>query len=116
MTFTADGESGGFAFDGKCVTVSGPDVPPGEGRLCPEDTEGPEALTGLASRVPAQGFVAVQRDGSWYVSPTRTILESIVGTLKAVQRSDLDGIRDFFTSASEEFSEQGSSIEMGPPG
>lgn len=116
VTFTAAGESGGFAFDGTCVTVSGPDVPPGEGRLCPEDAEGPEALTGLASRVPAQGFVAVQRGGSWYVSPTRTVLESILGTLKAVQRSDLDGLRDFFTGEWSEYEvSQELTVEAGPP-
>lgn len=116
VTFTAEGESGGFAFDGKCVTVSGPDVPPGEGRLCPEDAEGPQALTGFASRVPAQGLVAVQRGGAWYVSPTRTVLESILGTLKAVQRSDLESLRDFFTGmATEEEYRLEDKGDIGPP-
>ena len=91
--------SGTIAFDGKCVTVDGPDIPPNEGRFCPEDQDAPAVITDLAARMPASGFVAVEHDGSWYVSPTRTLLESVVTVFKTLHRSDLDALRDFFLDA-----------------
>ncbi|MEY2569324.1 MAG: hypothetical protein QOE35_3853 [Actinomycetota bacterium] len=96
VAFTSGEDSGTVAYDGKCVTFTGPNMAPGEGRVCPDDANGPKELTGIASRLPAQGIVAVERDGQWFVSPTRTVLEAVVGALKALQRSDLDGLRDFF--------------------
>jgi hypothetical protein len=34
-------------------------------------------------------------DGKWYVSPTRTMLEGLVGELKLFQPRDLTTIRDY---------------------
>jgi hypothetical protein len=96
LDFAASGTRGSVAFDGRCITMAGPDLAPGAGRICPEDAKGPQALTGLMSRLPTQGsIVAVEQGGQWYVSPTRTVLESVVGVLRALQRSDLDALRDF---------------------
>ncbi len=97
LAFEMADARGTVSFDGECVTMSGPDVPAGEGRICPEDQGGPQALTDLASRMPTQGFVTVEQDGEWYVSPSRTVLESVVGALEALQRSDLDELRDSFS-------------------
>jgi hypothetical protein len=96
LTFRSDEESGTMSFDGECLTLGGPDVPPNEGRYCPDDAEGPPIFTDIAGRLPTQGLVAVERSGEWYVSPTRTVLESFVGVLKALQRSDLEDLRDTF--------------------
>lgn len=96
VAFSTEGDTGSVAYDGKCVTLSGPDVAPEDSRVCPEDAEGFAAFEGFASRLPAQGLVVVERDGQWYVSPTRTVLESLTGALRAMQRSDLDKLRDFF--------------------
>ncbi len=41
------------------------------------------------------GFVAIREDGAWYVSPTATLFEGMVGTLRAMTRSDLEAIKDF---------------------
>jgi hypothetical protein len=38
----------------------------------------------------------VQRDGAWYVSPTRTLFDGLVGVLKAVTRQDLEELMHFF--------------------
>jgi hypothetical protein len=95
-TYEDGTNTGTVSYDGRCLTYGGRAVAPGEGRVCPDDAGGPEALTNIASRLPAQGIVVVERDGQWYVSPTRTVLESLLGVLKTVQRSDLDGLRDFF--------------------
>jgi hypothetical protein len=96
IAFTSGQDSGTVAYDGKCVTFTGPNMAPGDGKVCPDDATGPRELTGIASRLPGQGIVAVERDGQWFVSPTRTVLEAVVGALKALQPSDLDGLRDFF--------------------
>ena len=97
VAFEMEDFSGTVAYDGKCVTVAGPDIPPDEGRICPEDQEAPAAITDLAARMPANGFVVVEHDGQWFVSPTRTLLEGVVSVFKTLQRSDLDALSDFFT-------------------
>ena len=99
VAFDVAGERGEVSYDGRCVQIAAPDVPPEESRICPEDQELPQAFD-FASRLPAQGFTVVERGGEWYVSPTRTVLESLVGVLRAVQREDLEGIRQFFEGTS----------------
>ncbi|MGH2726673.1 MAG: hypothetical protein ACRDKS_06825, partial [Actinomycetota bacterium] len=41
------------------------------------------------------GFAVVREGGAWYVSPTGTLLEGMVGILKAMTMSDLEAIKDF---------------------
>jgi hypothetical protein len=100
LSFEVEGERVEVSYDGTCVQIAAPDVPREQSRLCPDDQEVPEAFA-FATRMPAQGFVVVERGGEWYVSPTRTLLESLVGGLKALQREDLEGIRQFFEGTSE---------------
>jgi hypothetical protein len=100
VTFTAGGQSGEVVYDGKCVTVTGPDIAPEAGRLCTDNPDIPAPLADLAGRFPNQGIVTVQRDGAWFVSPTRTLFDGLVGVLKAVDRKDLEQLRDFFTGES----------------
>lgn len=45
---------------------------------------------------PALGLATVRSDGRWYVSPTRTVLDNVVATLKVLDRDDLRALRDLF--------------------
>jgi hypothetical protein len=101
VAFDAGDASGTLSFDGKCVTIGGPDIAPDEGRICPEDQDAPAVITDLAGRLPSNGLVAVEQGGDWYVSPTRSVLESVVSVLKALHRSDLDALREFFVGVEE---------------
>jgi hypothetical protein len=96
VTYTAEGKSGEVIYDGKCVTVKAPDIPPDQGRLCPDNPDIPAPIADLAGRFPNQGIVTVQRDGAWFVSPTRTLFDGLVGVLKAVDRKDLEELKNFF--------------------
>lgn len=65
-----------------------------------EDLSGTGAASGAQCR-PATprpkaslGFVTVRRDGLWYVSPTRTMLDSMTASLKQLDRASLDCLRD----------------------
>jgi len=66
------------------------------GQFLPEGVDTPQ----IDVEQPALGIATVRRDGKWYVSPTRTILDNVVATLKVLDRDDLDALRDLV----EEFS------------
>jgi len=55
----------------------------------------PIQLPKIDIKNPAVGFVTVQRDGDWYVSPTRTVLEDIAGVMRVLDRSHLDQFKKF---------------------
>ena len=113
---TADG-AGSVAFDGECVSLTGPDIPEEAGRVCPEDAELPPGLGAAVSDLPTTGVVVVERGGEWYLSPTRTVLEALVGALEAVDGEDLENLSDFFIGAAESeerFSSVGEAIEASP--
>lgn len=62
------------------------------------------------------GFVTVQENGLWYVSPVRTLCQYIVGYLQLLQPSDLTTIlakRDAIVAAFRQFEQQ---EEQGPSG
>ena len=104
---TSDGEPVSASVDGRCVTVSingekkkrcGADV-----LKLVEDFGGPaidtKSLTdarktssGAYLKKPNVGFVVVERDGQWFISPTRTMVGAMTQTLKTVSRADLDRI------------------------
>jgi hypothetical protein len=82
-------------YDGRCVSVQGPsgDVVRPE-RVCDRGVGAVAQLPGL--RAPGLGFVAVQRDGLWYVSPTRTVAGGLLAILRALDPDALDAaIREF---------------------
>ena len=97
-------------FDGKCATLSG--------RFFGSDR--PERQCGLGAgavpggdlaRLPRLGFVAVERDGAWYVSPVGTVFDSLIEVLRALKPADLEMFRRSFApflggGAGFEFSEQ----------
>jgi hypothetical protein len=61
------------------------------------------------------GLTVVELDGRWYVSPVRSILDSVVELLEAMSPEDVTELTDFFgTSGSARFEEVGSAIESDP--
>jgi hypothetical protein len=104
LQFDADAtdESFSVTYDGKCARVRGRDVDPAFAgdTLC---TTGqlPALFFGLrvpkfAEHEPALTFVVTQREGAWYVSPTRTVLQGFAEILRGLQLRDLEALRDFF--------------------
>ena len=82
-------------FDGRCATLSG--------RFFGSDR--PERQCGLSAgavpggdlaRLPRLGFVTVERDGAWYVSPVGTVFDSLIEVLRALKPSDLEMFRRSF--------------------
>jgi hypothetical protein len=119
VSFRASDAEGTVTFDGECVTVTGADIPEDEGRICPDDAELPGPISDLVSGSPKTGIVVVERDGEWFVSPTRTIFAAIVDFVKLLDREKLDEFTDFFAGegeSEERFSQVGEAIETTPPG
>lgn len=120
-----DGEPVSASYDGECFVAEG------EGERIEscvgdagEQLDGltlPPALLDLDMRLRT-----VQVDGQWYVSPTRSLLGSIVDVLRALERDDLESLVEtvqqfVFGFAGlggfqeyEQFEEYGSSIEHAP--
>lgn len=108
----------GFTFDGECTTVVG--VPTGafadafeayggRDRICASDTQ--EALGPLASLFdPAgrrAGVIVVERDGEWFVSPVRTMLDLAVQLLAGAPDDGFAELMEAFGSwADPAFSEE----------
>jgi hypothetical protein len=73
-------------------------------RFCATDvTEVPQILGPFVPAAPPEldleqprtGFVVVRRDGAWYVSPTRTLIEAVNSVLRVLDREDIEEVRDF---------------------
>ncbi len=81
-----------MSYDGDCWTV---DL--GEGRperRCTSELESPGAPSFNRRIV----LTAVRREGRWYVSPTGTVFEQVLASLRALERSDLEDPERFFGS------------------
>ena len=82
-------------YDGKCVTVRGDffgsDEPQ---RQCGAGFAPATGLPGVPT--PEIGFVAVREGGLWYISPTRTVLDGLLGTLRVLDRSHLETFKKVF--------------------
>ena len=117
---TADGAFAA-AYDGACTTITSPgNAKPT--RSCSADaqaqldTAGLGALSGLATLDKTLGITVVEVDGHWYVSPTRTSMELLVGILRQLDQKKLrdivESLTDFLgTSATTTFSPVGDAIE-----
>jgi hypothetical protein len=92
MTFTATSGHVRVDYDGTCFKSQGLPVPPS---LCGNQLA---QLSGvpLATTKPDVGFVCVKVGGSWYVSPTRTVLEDITAVLRTLKPSDLTSLMRVF--------------------
>ena len=101
--------------DGRCTTFEGgdffgggiPGAPPIPKRLCGDQVTPGAFFPGLRAR-PEIGFVAVQRGGKWFVSPTRTMLDAMIGILKSLNRSDLETFKQMIAEITQGFSGLGS--------
>ncbi len=61
-------------------------------RFLPDDVEAPQ----LEVAQPELGIATVREDGRWHVSPTRTVLDNILATLRVLDRDDLRALRELF--------------------
>ena len=79
--------------DGRCLKVAGGDFL-GAGQ--PQQFCGTLPPVAGLPRLPTPdvGIVAVRRGGSWYVSPTRTTFDAIIGVLKTLKPSDLQQLKE----------------------
>lgn len=118
--FSVDANMGGDEFsatyDGECFTFEGPD---GESQeQCTDDPSDLGPLAGVLRLDGAQlgGLSAVEVDGEWYVSPTRTMLDSVVGVLRAFDDDALSSLPEMlggFFGMSEAFFEESAFSEVG---
>lgn len=85
-------------YDGKCATIKGAEgfFGLGGGPICGDELS-KQAIPGLDVN-PDIGITAVREGGLWYVSPSRTVLDSIIGILKSLQPRTLDELKQFFQS------------------
>lgn len=92
MTFTASSGHVRIEYDGTCFKSQGLPVPPS---LCGNQLA---QLSGvpLTTTKPDVGIVCVQVGGSWYVSPTRTVLEDMTAVLRTLKPSDLTSLAQVF--------------------
>jgi len=94
MTFTASDTSrhARIEYDGTCFKSQGLPIP---SSLCGSQLS---QLSGvpLSTTKPDVGFVCVEVGGSWYISPTRTILEGITAVLRTLKPSDLTSLTRAF--------------------
>jgi len=95
--------------EGQCadVSVAGlsvrdlADLPPqlkgGKGHFCQNDAQTRDALGFLPDFAKLRGgIVAVERNGSWYISPTRTFFGAITSVLRTLNPDDLQKAVDSF--------------------
>ena len=86
-------------YDGECVTIRGEVFGFAEPeRQCGAGFAPATGLPGVPT--PEIGFVAVREHGLWYVSPTRTLLDGLLGTLRVLDRSDLEMFKKLFLGLS----------------
>jgi hypothetical protein len=101
---TVGGKTIDLAPGQKCPTITG-GTPADISALCGSASSGQVpaawggALKALQGAKPAVGFIAVEEGGSWYVSPTRTVLDDLEAVLHAVPTNFLSTVADAFSSA-----------------
>jgi hypothetical protein len=108
------GEGVSVDYDGKCATIKGVEdfLGLGNAPICGKELSR-QAIPGLNLN-PEIGIAAVREDGSWYVSPSRTVLDAIIAILKALQPKTLDELKQFFQSFA--FGDFGGGSYQLPPG
>lgn len=108
---------GGFGVDFRdgCVTFGAQGE---QERACQRDLDSaelPAELRRLYEFGSAEfdiGFLTVKRDGEWYVSPTRSLLDALVALARPIDRSDLDGLAGAVTAILARTDEEG---DANPP-
>lgn len=113
---TVDGDDMSVSFDGDCLSYEGPDGESEE--QCTDDLTDLGPLGGILDleNAAVAGISTVQVDGEWYVSPTRTVLDSVVGLLESLEDdaiSKLPLLIEGFFGMSEDFFEESAFSEVG---
>jgi hypothetical protein len=55
---------------------------------------------------PVLGFTVIKREGAWYVSPTRTMLDSVTAVMKKLEPKDIECLRDQIETSIKSLSNQ----------
>jgi hypothetical protein len=55
---------------------------------------------------PVIGFTVIKREGAWYVSPTRTMLDSVTAVMKKLEPKDIECLRDQIETSIKSLSNQ----------
>ncbi len=55
---------------------------------------------------PTIGFTVIKREGAWYVSPTRTVLDSVTAVMKKLEPKDIECLRDQIETSIKSLSNQ----------
>lgn len=110
LAFSVQVEKVRFAIklQGQCadVNITGvsvrdlADLPPqlkdGKGHVCTSDAQTKDTLGFLPDLTKLHGgIVTVERNGNWYISPTRTFFGALTSVLRTLQPDDLNKASDF---------------------
>lgn len=62
------------------------------------DKVGAQFSASMSKASDTSRFTVVKRDGKWYVSPERTVLDAVTGRLAKVAKGDIDKLKQQYTS------------------
>ena len=100
-TYRLEGQCADVALTGLTVRDLAnlpPELKGGKGHFCQDSAQTKDALGFLPNFTRLHGgIVAVQRNGSWYISPTRTLLGAMVSVLRTLEPADLNKAFDSVT-------------------
>jgi hypothetical protein len=89
-----------------------PQLKGGKGHFCQNDAATRQALPFVSDLSKFHGgIVTVQRGGSWYISPTRTLFGGLTGVLRTLQPDDLNKAIDFFSNLGSKSASSSSSYQ-----
>lgn len=105
LSFEASGAGFDFSYANGCarVTMTGTTRTACQGGASNSELKGlladlPPDVAAIVQRIegsaPAVGFVTVEENGQWFVSPTRTLLQAVVAFLSEFEPQDLTTIED----------------------
>lgn len=98
ITAAADGELVELSFDGECTTIA---IEGETEEICTDEgagagidfTDTPAGdLAAIFDDLEPAGLVVAQRDGQWYVSPVRSVSESMLSVMRAIDSNEFDRI------------------------
>ena len=112
---TYDGEKSTITYDGSCITMdlalyaAGDGEPEEQERTCADDPRGdvddstgfaigPTPFGPLLGAPGAADIVVVERDGAWYVDPSRSIIDSTLANLEEMPADQVDRMVEYWAA------------------